>query len=112
MVSTADNNKPVPDHGGARRKLTREDLHHKNRQIQRRCATTKANGTEGLVSSAHISRIFNSDHPNTPSPGLARKIAAALSEILNREVTMGDLYDYLESIGKSLDWPKTRRSDD
>ena len=110
MVSATDNN--IPTHGGARRRLTRDDMHNRNHQIQQRCATTKANGTTGLVSTAHISRIFNSDHPNTPGPGLARKIAAALTEILEREVTMDDVYDYLESeLNKSLDWPKARRSD-
>ena len=91
------------------RPLTREEMFEKNHQIRKRCMMPKPDGTTGLVSVAHISRIFNPNKPHTPSPDLARKIAAALTEILEREVTMDMLYDYLENVlGKSLGWPKKK----
>ena len=94
-----------------RRPLAHEDLHLRKHQVQRRCITTKPDGKEGPVSPAHISRIFNKDHPNTPSPGLCMKIAEALTEILPvsegydvREVRMEDVYVYLrDELGKNLD---------
>ena len=89
------------------RKLTREDLRGLNHYIQRRCFMPKADGTVGQVSAAHISRIFNPEHPNTPGPGLAKKISSALTEKLGWTVSMDCLYEYLEiELGKSLDWPK------
>ena len=92
-------------------KITRAEMTGKNYQIAKRCITQKPNGTESPVSIPHISRIFNPDHPHTPSPGLARKMAAALTDILERPITTDDVYDYLEQeLGKDLGWPKNKKS--
>ena len=96
--------------GPNKMKLTCEEMRGKNHQIQRRCIMDRPDGSKVAVSPAHISRIFNPAHSNTPGPGLARKIAAAITEILGRTITMDDVYEYLEvELGKSLDWPKSER---
>ena len=90
--------------------LTREELKGKNHQIQVLCLVHKPDGSVRPVSMAHISRILNPDQPNTPSLGMARRIARALSQVLDREVAIEDVAVYLEEeLGKSLDWPKDLR---
>jgi hypothetical protein len=50
----------------------------------------------------HISRIFNPAHPTIwPSLSLARDIAGHLSKVKGEQVSIDELYAFLESIGKT-----------
>lgn len=86
-------------------RLTRAELQGKNGEIRRHCKMTKPNGTEGYVSPAHISRLFNPDYPHTPSLDMAHKIAVALTKILGREITLDHVYIYFsEDLHKDMRW--------
>ena len=83
--------------------LTAEELRPVVSQIHRRCIVEKPGGVRGTVSSSHIWRIFSPEMPgHRPTYGLAGAIAAALTELLERPVTAGDLFEYLERIGKPM----------
>ena len=83
--------------------LTAEELRPVVSQIHRRCMVEKPGGVRGTVSSSHIWRIFSPEMPgHRPTYGLARAIAAALTELLGRPVTAADLFEYLQSIGKPM----------
>ena len=83
--------------------LTAEELRPVVSQIHRRCIVEKPGGVRGTISATHVWRIFSPKMPDyRPTYGLARAIAAALTELLGRPVTAADLFEYLSSIGKPL----------
>ena len=58
-----------------------------------------------------LSRIFSPNDPRVPTWGMARRLAAALSEELGLDVTLDDLAEYLEvELGKDLDWGKRTKT--
>ena len=81
--------------------LTAEELRPVLSQIHRRCIVEKPGGVRGTISATHVWRIFSPKMPDyRPTYGLARAIAAALTELLGRPVTAANLFEYLERIGK------------
>ena len=83
--------------------LTAEELRPVVSQIHRRCVVEKPGGALGTISASHIWRIFNREMPgHRPTYGLARAIAATLTELLGRPVTAADLFEFLSSIGKPM----------
>ena len=57
-----------------------------------------------------ISRIFNPDRSETPGSNTLRLVAESLSESMGREVTMEEVFNYLESIGKDFDFFRSKRA--
>ena len=84
-------------------KLTIEDisLWGRKREIHKRCFLLNANGELDNVNESYIHNIFNSKRSHVPSLAVARQISKALTDILGRDITTDDLYDYLEKeLGK------------